>query len=146
MRKVDMAEGQEPEAQSSAQQRLSESRLSQLFDPILSMASGTDLLGSPSNPEAAFLDTTSGYRYNRLSSDSIGSMGGMQGRLSGLSLSSASSIHSLLSEAEVAEAPAAPQWANEANINWQERCLELELALQKYRDQAGQCPCSLTFC
>ncbi|XP_043192150.1 pleckstrin homology domain-containing family H member 1-like isoform X2 [Amphibalanus amphitrite] len=55
-----------------------------------------------------------------------------------MSVSTASSLPSVLSELADAEFPDTPFVWTSDEVNWQERCLELELSLQRFKDQAGR--------
>ncbi|XP_037073458.1 pleckstrin homology domain-containing family H member 1-like [Pollicipes pollicipes] len=55
-----------------------------------------------------------------------------------MSVSTASSLPSVLSDLAEAEFPDTPFVWTSDEVNWQERCLELELSLQRFKEQAGR--------
>ncbi|CAG0915647.1 unnamed protein product [Notodromas monacha] len=128
-------------------------RLSQLFDPIADIGLAAQLdFNSPPSPAPAGGGAASSHAGHRMSDYDQRA-----------STASSSSIHSVLSDfagdlEEVIASPNSSCWAllsstkdvatmfgessgknaDDGSVDWQERCLEMELALERFRDHTGK--------
>ncbi|XP_066982425.1 uncharacterized protein CG43867 isoform X7 [Macrobrachium rosenbergii] len=101
-----------------------------------------DVTPTPGSPGSCRGSRSISSRYSQLSAltDSLASSCHRSSLPSVLSelAGEVDGVADLLTDEDEALGPGPLVWAGDEVVNWQERCLELELSLQRFRDQAGK--------
>ncbi|KAK8407690.1 hypothetical protein O3P69_002325 [Scylla paramamosain] len=101
-----------------------------------------DVTPTPGSPGSCRSSRKLSSRYSQMSTlaDSLASSGPRSSLPSVLSdlAGEVDGVADLLTDDDEALGPGPRVWGGEEVVNWQERCLELELSLQRFRDQAGK--------
>nr|XP_053628606.1 uncharacterized protein LOC128685997 [Cherax quadricarinatus] len=101
-----------------------------------------DVTPTPGSPGSCLNSHNVSARYSQLSTmtDSLASSGHRSSLPSVLSelAGEVDGVADLLTDDDDGLGPGPMVWGGDEVVNWQERCLELELSLQRFRDQAGK--------
>lgn len=101
-----------------------------------------DVTPTPGSPGSCRGSHSVSSRYSQLSTltDSLASSGHQSSLPSVLSelAGEVDGVAELLTDEDETMGPGPMVWGGDEVVNWQERCLELELSLQRFRDQAGK--------
>lgn len=101
-----------------------------------------DVTPTPASPGSRRSGRKVSARFSQLSTltDSLASTGPRSSLPSVLSdlAGEVDGMADLMTDEDEHGVPGVMVWGGEEVVNWQERCLELELSLQRFRDQAGK--------
>lgn len=101
-----------------------------------------DVTPTPASPGSRRSGRKVSARFSQLSTltDSLASTGPRSSLPSVLSdlAGEVDGMADLMTDEDEHAVPGVMVWGGEEVVNWQERCLELELSLQRFRDQAGK--------
>lgn len=111
-------------------------------DDTYGVGNNGDVTPTPGSPGSCRNSQNVTSRYSQLSTltDSLASSGPRSSLPSVLSelAGEVDGVADLLTDEDEGLGPGPMVWGGDEVVNWQERCLELELSLQRFRDQAGK--------
>ncbi|XP_069191623.1 uncharacterized protein CG43867 isoform X4 [Procambarus clarkii] len=128
---------------SGASGRFSSGHLDEEDEDSYGAGNNGDVTPTPGSPGSCRNSRNLSSRYSQLSTlaSSLASSSGHRSSLpSALSelAGEVGGVADLLTDDDEGLGPGPMVWGGDEVVNWQERCLELELSLQRFRDQAGK--------